>query len=105
PSAWVTPRRSWPDGSVELISFHTPDQNSDNIVAFWRLAHPAEPGKPLHLAYRIHWQGKKPVRSPAGRVFDTLIGGGAKEGSIKFVLDFVGGKLGGIPADAKVESE
>lgn len=105
PSAWITPQGKWPRGRVELVQFHTTDQNVDNTVAFWNPDKPIPPGKSLHLAYRIHWQGAKPIRSTLGRVTATRIGSSPKEGWKKFVIDFAGGPLKKIPAGADIKSE
>ena len=105
PSAWITPESGWPKGRVELISFHTTGQNVDNVVAFWNPDEAIKPGKVLHLDYRIHWQGAQPVRSTLGRVIGTRIGANPKNGAKKFVIDFAGGPLKSIPANADVKSE
>ena len=105
PSAWISPVSGLPKGRVELISFHTPGQNVDNVVAFWNPDEVIKPGKALHLDYRIHWQGARPVRSTTGRVIATRIGANQKTGARKFLIDFTGGPLKHLPAKADVKSE
>jgi glucans biosynthesis protein len=102
PSAWITPESGWPKGRVELVSFHTTNQTNDNVVAFWNPDEPIKPGKELQLSYKIHWQGAKPVRSTLGRVTATRIGTSEK-GWKKFVVDFTGGPLKAMPADADLD--
>lgn len=104
PSAWVEPLTDWGKGRVELIEIPTPDENNDNIVAFWVPAKQPPPGEALTYRYRIHWQLEEPVRSPLGRVIATRIGGGEAARSRKYVVDFKGGPLAELAPGAEVGS-
>jgi len=55
PSAWVEPAGNWGRGTVRLAELPTPNEYSDNIVAFWvpETAPPA--GEPLEFDYKLHW--------------------------------------------------
>ena len=74
----------------------TPDETNDNIVAFWVPQALPAPGKPLDIAYRIHWQSAGTVPAGKGWVVQTRRGRGfAKQpdGDIKYVVDFDGPAL------------
>ena len=104
PSAWVIPKGEWGEGRVELVQIPTPDEYHDNIVAFWVPKKPPQPGDSINFAYRLIWNRGHPERPGGGFVTATRIMPGRHEGSLKFVLDFTGGKLDALPADASVEA-
>ena len=58
PSAWIEPVGNWGAGRVELVQIPTPDETNDNIVAFWVPQALPAPGKPLDIAYKVHWQAR-----------------------------------------------
>lgn len=101
PSAWITPEGRWGPGHVELVQFSSPNETVDNIVAYWVPRDPLQPGASRRLGYSITWQGEYPIRSPLGRVVNTFIGRGDQQ-SHKFVIDFSGGPLSDLPADAAI---
>lgn len=103
PSAWVEPLGDWGSGQVELVQFRIPNETIDNIVAYWVSDQPPAPGERFNIAYRLFWQGNKPWHSPRGRVAHTLVGLGT-DGARKYVIDFVGGELAALPADANIRS-
>lgn len=90
PSAWVEPKGDWGPGSIVLVEIPTGDEFMDNIVAFWRPAHPLEAGGEYRFAYRILW-GNDPVLQQAhqlqvvqtrsGRVHD-------QPGHLQYIVDF-----------------
>lgn len=102
PSAWIKPESDWGPGHLHLVEIATDGEFNDNMVAFWVPDHVPAPGKPLQFDYSIHWQLTQPVRSPTGRVVATLIGGDAKTGTDKFVIDYTGAKLDGLEENAGV---
>ncbi len=109
PSLWVEPIGSWGAGAVELVELPTPFEYHDNIVAAWTPATPAEPGAALRLDYRLHWCTEPPVPFEGARVVSTRLGSGGisgtgPTGTRKFVIDFEGGRLAGLPAAAAVET-
>jgi glucans biosynthesis protein len=114
PSVWVEPKPSpagkgWGRGSVQLVEIPTPDETFDNIVAFWHPAESPQPQQELAFAYRLSWGAKPPVQSPLATVRATRTGIGGVVGqprkhySRRFVVDFAGGELASLSADAKVE--
>jgi len=108
PCAWVEPLDGWGRGAVQLIEIPTPDETFDNIVVFWNPEEPFQAGQERVFKYRLHW-GEPPVSSSAAKVIATRIGAGGIPGqknripSRKFVIDFEGGRLSGLPETAKVE--
>jgi glucans biosynthesis protein len=57
------------------------------------------PGEPLLFSYKTSWYGEDQRRPPGGRVVATRRDRGTAEGTLRFVVDFAGGKLAKIPAD------
>jgi glucans biosynthesis protein len=53
PSAWIEPRGSWGNGSVQLIEIPSEEEIHDNIVAFWRPLEPYAKDQPYSFGYRI----------------------------------------------------
>lgn len=109
PSLWVEPKQGWGAGSVQLIEIPTLDETFDNIVAFWNPQDKPQAGQERLFGYRLYW-GQPPVASPLARTVNTFTGLGGVIGfkrerfSWRFVVDFAGGELAGIPADSGVEA-
>ena len=110
PSLIVEPMGDWGEGSVRLLEIPTKTETNDNIVSFWIPKAPARAGGAMEFAYRLHWG-----MSPEGdgdpnraRVLRSRMGKGGVAGvdtqtdRQKFVIDFAGGALSELPADAKV---
>lgn len=110
PSLWIEPRSPWGRGSVHLVELPTPDETSDNIVAYWHPEEKPQPGQELLFSYRMSWGGRLPQISPLAQVVATRtgIGGviGQKRGhfSWRFVVDFSGGALAMIAKTARIEA-
>jgi len=109
PSLWVEPLDGWGRGAVQLIEIPTSSEINDNIVAFWLPERPVEPGAELNFAYRLHWCWSPPIDRPAlGRAMRTMVGAGGVPGTEsdgegrKFVIDFEGGPLAELSADAEL---
>ena len=84
----------------------TPDETNDNIVAYWVPQQPVTRDRPLSFAYRMRWQMQGEVRPPLASVVQTRRGRGyvkQPDGQTKFVVDWEGPPLKGLPADAKLE--
>ncbi len=109
PSAWVEPIGEWGQGAVQLVEIPTTDETFDNIVAYWSPAEAFGSGQERVFKYRLSWGSEPPSRGGMAEVVATRIGAGGIPGqknrvpSRKFVIDFEGGGLGGLPANAKVE--
>lgn len=109
PSLWVEPRGRWGKGSVQLVEIPTVDETFDNIVAYWHPETKPRAGDELLYGYRLHWGSSTPGEPSIGRVVATHVGIGGVIGkkrtyySRRFVIDFSGGELARIAANAGVE--
>ena len=108
PSAWVEPEGDWGKGNVVLVQIPTPDETNDNIVAFWKPEDEVSPGDELHYDYTVHFGGPQVTQSPLGRTQASFlgdgmrIGGGNEKGAVRLIIDFAGGPLDELKADAPV---
>src|SRR3546814_12744748 len=71
PSLWVEPVGRWGAGSVQLLEIPTDDETADNIAAFWRPKAAWRAGRPVDLAYRLHWGDGSPTPTPSAPVVAT----------------------------------
>ncbi|MGE4013084.1 MAG: glucan biosynthesis protein, partial [Alphaproteobacteria bacterium] len=107
PSLWVEPIDALGKGWIQLVEIPTDAEIHDNIVAFWTPEQAVEAGQRMRLAYRLHWCDESPHRpniaeTTSSRTGRASFGGKKIDGAArKFVVDFKGGKLGSLPADAK----
>jgi len=107
PSVWIEPLGGWGPGRIELVLIPTPDETNDNIVAYWVPSEPLARDKPLSIAYRMRWQMQADAHVPLAIVTQTRRGRGyvkQPDGQIKFVVDFQGGPLKSLPAEAPLEA-
>jgi glucans biosynthesis protein len=110
PSLMVEPIGDWGKGTVRLVEIPSKLEGNDNIVAFWVPEGKMEKGTALEYAYRLHWgmapEGDRSV--DRARILRTRVGEGGvagveqKSDTRKFVIDFVGGTLSSLPADAEL---
>ena len=104
PSVWVEPVGAWGDGAVRLVEIPTPDETSDNIVAFWVPASLPPLDEPLEFEYRLFWSLEASRRPPAGYAAATRLSGVLKQPELtRFLVDFDGPYLNGQPADPTIE--
>jgi len=106
PSAWIEPIGNWGAGRIELVQIPTPDETNDNIVAFWVPQALPAAGKPLDIAYKVHWQAAGTVPAGKGWVVQTRRGRGfarKADGDIQYVVDFDGPALRSLAAPTDVE--
>ena len=101
PTAWIEPQGDWGPGRVELVQIPTRDEFNDNIVAYWVPDRPPAPQAPYDFSYKLAWQSEGGI-APVGRVLQTRRGIVDKD-RVRFVVDFGGGALDDLPADATVE--
>ena len=110
PSLMVEPLGDWGTGTVRLVEIPSNLEGNDNIVAFWVPDGPTPAGHELEVMYRLHWGMNPPGDAHAhrARVLRTRVGEGGvagveeKNGRRKFVVDFGGGFLRELPANAEV---
>ena len=116
PSAWIEPLNDWGPGSVELIQIPTDNETNDNIVSMWLDDETHEPGTPLAFDYRIAFTTSESrhldpelawvaeTRRSRGEVVrDDLVR--EPDGTLAFVLDFVGPSLEGVGNGANISVE
>jgi glucans biosynthesis protein len=110
PTLWVEPLSPFGKGSVQLIENPTDDEIHDNINAMWVPAEPARAGRALAYRYRLHWVADEPVPAPLARCTATRMGNGGvpglerPRGVRKFMVEFLGGPLAGLPFGVKPEA-
>ncbi|WP_283107496.1 glucan biosynthesis protein G [Pseudomonas entomophila] len=116
PSTWIEPKGDWGKGTVDLVEIPTADETNDNIVAFWSPEKLPEVGKPFEYDYRLRWTIKEDqLHSPElGWVKQTLRSTGdvkqsnlirQADGTVAFLVDFIGPNLAALPADTAVRSQ
>jgi periplasmic glucans biosynthesis protein len=109
PSLWIEPLGDWGRGSVQLIEIPTDDEIHDNIVAAWVPADPVRAGSAVEFRYRMHWTAEEPFPTQLARCRATRMGNGGQAGTIrpkgvrKFVVEFLGKSLAGLPANVLPE--
>src|SRR5690554_206065 len=108
PSAWVEPLGDWGKGQVVLVQLPTPNETNDNVVAFWTPAAKIDKPGQMLFDYRIRFGGPDLVQEPLGRSLNTFVGdgnrvgGGNEEGAYRLIVDFAGGPLQEVSAEAPV---
>jgi glucans biosynthesis protein len=102
PSVWVEPLEDWGGGSVERVLIPSEDEIHDNVVAFWNPKEKVEPGKPMSFAYRMRWFKPPGSLPPSIRVTATRVSKSSANERL-FVLDFAGGTLPKLKADARAD--
>lgn len=116
PSLWIEPQGDWGKGSVQLVEIPTGDETNDNIVAFWVPEAQPERDAPLELNYRMIWTLDNQRTHTSGMAWvmqtrrsrDENKGADLirrSDGTITYVVDFVGPSLTSIPADHTVRAQ
>jgi glucans biosynthesis protein len=105
PSLWVEPIGDPGEGAVMLIEIPTKREINDNIVAFWRPKQPPKAQSEFGLTYRLHWCNLDPFGAEVARVIDTRSGIAFDGKGREFIVDFLGGRLAALAADAKPKLE
>jgi glucans biosynthesis protein len=106
PSVWIQPIGDWGPGRVELMQFYTADETNDNTVAYWVPERVPQPGQPLDIAWRMHWEGGV-ERAPGAHVVQSRKGRGFAElapGESQYVVDFAGGALSSLSDEDPVQA-
>jgi glucans biosynthesis protein len=71
PHVWITPRKEWGAGAVELLEVHSDVEWVDNIAAWWVPRQPVQAGDRLTLSYRVAFAADPPKNHPGGRFVKT----------------------------------
>ncbi|MGO4705308.1 glucan biosynthesis protein [Microvirga sp. 2MCAF38] len=98
PSVWIEPLGDWADGSVQLLEIPTDSEINDNILTYWRPKAAMAAGSEVSFAYRQYWCWTPPERPPLATVIATRTGQGRSGRRRRFIVDFAGDSLLGIPA-------
>ena len=94
PSVWVEPVGDWGAGGVMLFEIPSDQESNDNIVAFWRPEEPIPAGAEWQGSYRLHWcRNIEAIAERPASVVATRVGEGPVDGSRRFVVEFMGGRL------------
>jgi len=108
PSAIVEPEGDWGKGVVELVQIPSDSERYDNIAAFWVPERMPPLGKAFEYNYRLRLAADPEARMIGGRTAATRIGAAGTatldSSKRKFVVDFAGATLAGLPEDAPVEA-
>ncbi|MDA8305306.1 MAG: glucan biosynthesis protein G [Deltaproteobacteria bacterium] len=105
PSTWVIPGKGWGTGRVELVEIPTSSPDNDNIVSYWVPSVEPKPGKPFSFSYELKWGPPDIAAPPGGRVVATWTSP-TKNPEVKlYLIDFAGGELRRLPADAKLQAD
>ena len=111
PSVLVEPQGDWGDGAIRLVEIPSDLEGNDNIVTFWVPSEKPRAGESREYAYRLRWGALGTDRDgDRAWIVNTLAGkggtsgvSGAKASLRKFVIDFDGGLMAGLPGDAEME--
>ena len=110
PSVRVEPIDGFGQGSVRLIEAPAKLEADDNIGVFWVPDEPIRAGDAREFRYRLIWGDLPPkADDPLACVAETRAGQGGVSGVEnaatlrKFVIDFRGGELAVLEADAVLE--
>lgn len=111
PSMEVEPIGDWGQGYVRLVEIPSDLEINDNIVAYWVPETAVTAGDAREFSYRLRW-GDLPADRLAALAYVSYsaTGPGGVAGvpgeteDRKFVIDFEGGRLSDIDADAGLEA-
>lgn len=106
PSVWVEALGQWPAGKVRLVELPTGNEFADNMVAFFTPDAPVAPGKPLELAWRLHWTNAGTFGGAPGWVRSTRqTQHDGADNRTRYVVDFEGLKPELVPPTAELFPE
>ncbi len=107
PSLRVEPMGNWGPGAIKLTEIPARLEAEDNIVVSWVPAEAPMPGAMVEASWRLVWGMQPPGQDGRyAHVAATRAGAGgvsgveAPENKRKFVIDFRGGPLTGLPGSA-----
>nr|WP_324259951.1 glucan biosynthesis protein G [Cellvibrio fontiphilus] len=113
PSMWIMPEGDWGKGRAELVEIPSDSETNDNVVAYWVPAKAMKAGSSATYKYRLRSFDDHLAENTGAKVIRTRIGWGANPGQAnpppvskrKFVIDFRGGELDNLSADAPLIAE
>ena len=113
PSLWVKPENEWGKGRVELVEIPSDSEANDNIVAYWVPDQPMKAGDFREFKYSLKPLNANAPEQNVAKVLRTRTGWGAvaaqgnppPKSKRQFAIDFQGGELDKLPANAVVEAD
>lgn len=113
PSMWIIPEGDWGKGRAELVEIPSDSETNDNVVAYWVPAKAMKAGSNATFKYRLRSFDDHLSENVTAKVIRTRIGWAANPGQAnpppvsnrKFVIDFRGGELSNLSADAPLIAE
>lgn len=113
PSMWVIPENNWGKGRAELVEIPSDSEANDNVVAYWVPEKSMKAGSSQTYKYRLRSFDDRLPEHVGAKVIRTRIGWGANPAQAnppprskrKFVIDFRGGELDNLSADAPLVAE
>lgn len=109
PSLMIEPVGDWGQGMIELVEIPTRAEVNDNIVAFWVPEKRPEAGSQYEFRYRMRWALDAAAAFHLAEIAGTYggVGGNAADetpaDTRRFVVNFSGGTIRNLPADAKLD--
>ncbi|MGC3966291.1 MAG: glucan biosynthesis protein [Pirellulales bacterium] len=102
PGVWISPKKPWTGGGVELLEIPSDTEANDNIAAYWCPATPPQPGESLTLDYRVAFGRQEPMEHIGGRVVKTnVLPRDAR--TTEIVIRFAAGSRVRWPVDKSIE--
>ena len=113
PSFWVQPDNNWGKGRVELVEIPSDSEANDNIVAYWVPEQAMKAGDSREFKYTLKPFDAHVPEQTTAKVLRTRTGWGAvaaqgnppPKSKRQFAVDFQGGDLDKLPANAVVEAD
>lgn len=113
PSLWVQPDNQWGKGRVELVEIPSDSEANDNIVAYWVPDEAMKAGDSREFKYTLKPLDASVAAETTAKVLRTRTGWGAvaaqgnppPKSKRQFAIDFQGGDLDKLPANAVVEAD
>ena len=113
PSLWVKPENAWGKGRVELVEIPSDSEANDNIVAYWVPDEPMKAGDSREFKYSLKPLDAHVPEQNVAKVLRTRTGWGAvaaqgnppPKSKRQFAIDFQGGDLDKLPANAVVVAD
>jgi glucans biosynthesis protein len=103
PSVWIEPKGEWLDGAVELLELPSQQESIDNIAAWWKPNKPVAVGVPMDLEYTLAFMAGEPEHAVARALTTRVTRRNGRPMQVE--IDFGGGGLARLPADAAVACE
>jgi len=101
PDAWIVPGAGMQEGSLRLLQIESPHEYADNVALVWVPAEIPVPEAVFAYDYDIYFGEHDP--GPMATVAATRYGESLRgDGSIEFVIDFIGEPLDALPEDAEL---